>query len=85
MYVTSPLYCTTAAFLSHSYLRKASAHILCSYHQTTYSVGTGGGFPEGGLRPVNEADHSPISSTEVKNEWSLTYTSLYAFIAMQGL
>jgi hypothetical protein len=33
------------------------------------------------LRPVNEADHSPISSTEVKNEWSWTYTPLYAFIA----
>lgn len=29
--------------------------ILCSYHQTTYSMDIGGGFPEGGLRPVNEA------------------------------
>lgn len=45
---------------------------------------TGGGFPERGLRPVNEAGHSPISSTEVKNEWSWTYTPLYAFIAYAG-
>jgi len=45
---------------------------LCSYHQAIYSVGNGSGFPQGGLRPVNEADHSPIFSTEVKNEWSWT-------------
>jgi hypothetical protein len=54
------------------------------YFQTTYSVGTGGGFPERGLRTVSEADHSTVSSTEVKNEWSWTYTPLYAFIAYAG-
>lgn len=53
---------------------------LCSYHQAIYSVGNGDGFPEGGLRP----DHSPTSSTEVKNEWSRTYTPPYAFIAYAG-
>lgn len=58
--------------------------LLCSYHQTTYSVGTGGSFPEGALRPVNDADHSTISNIEIKNEWSWTYTPLYAFIAYAG-
>jgi hypothetical protein len=32
------------------------------------------------MRPGCEADHSPPSSTEVKNEWSYTSTPHYAFL-----
>jgi hypothetical protein len=32
-------------------------------------------------RPKREADHSPPSSSEVKNEWSYTSTLQYAFMA----
>jgi len=39
----------------------------------SYSFGTGGCFP-GGRRPGREADHSPSSSTEVKNAWRYTST-----------
>jgi hypothetical protein len=33
-------------------------------------------------RPGREADHSPPPSAEVKNAWSYTSTSLYAFMAL---
>jgi hypothetical protein len=32
-------------------------------------------------RPEREADHSPPSSTEIKNVWSYTFTPEYAFMA----
>jgi hypothetical protein len=38
-------------------------------------------FPRGVKRPWREADHSPPSSAEVKNEWSYTPTAPYAFVA----
>jgi hypothetical protein len=34
----------------------------------SYPMGTGGPFPGGKARPGRDADHSPPSSTEVKNE-----------------
>ena len=34
-------------------------------------MGTGGSFPRE-RQPVNEVGHSPLSSAEVKNEWSYT-------------
>jgi hypothetical protein len=34
-------------------------------------MGTGGSFPGGKARPGRDADHSPPSSAEVKNEWEL--------------
>jgi hypothetical protein len=34
----------------------------------SYPVGTGGSFPGGKARPGRDADHSPPSSAEVKNE-----------------
>jgi hypothetical protein len=37
-------------------------------------------FPWGLKRPGREADHSPPSSAEVKNAWSYTSTSPYAFM-----
>jgi hypothetical protein len=37
-------------------------------HPASYSMGTGGSFPEGKARPGRDADHSPLSSAEVKNE-----------------
>jgi hypothetical protein len=37
-------------------------------HPASCSVGTGGPFPRGKARPGHDADHSPPSSAEVKNE-----------------
>jgi hypothetical protein len=37
-------------------------------HLAFCSVGTGGPFPGGKARPGRDADHSPPSSAEVKNE-----------------
>jgi hypothetical protein len=40
-----------------------------------------GAVPLGKKLPGREADNSPQSSVEVKNEWSYTSTPQYAFIA----
>jgi hypothetical protein len=37
-------------------------------HPGSYPMGTGGSFPGGKARPGRDADHSPPSSAEVKNE-----------------
>jgi hypothetical protein len=37
-------------------------------HPAFYSMGTGGSFPGGKAQPGRDADHSPPSSAEVKNE-----------------
>jgi hypothetical protein len=37
-------------------------------HQASYPMGTGGPFPGGKGRPRRDADHSPPSSAEIKNE-----------------
>jgi hypothetical protein len=37
-------------------------------HPASYPMGTGGSFPRGKSRPGRDADHSPPSSAEVKNE-----------------
>jgi hypothetical protein len=37
-------------------------------HPASCTMGTGGFFPRGKARPVRDADHSPPSSTKVKNE-----------------
>jgi hypothetical protein len=37
-------------------------------HPASYPIGTGGPFPRGKARPGRDADHSPPSSTGVKNE-----------------
>jgi hypothetical protein len=37
-------------------------------HPASCTVGTGGPFPRGKSRPERDADHSPPSSAEVKNE-----------------
>jgi hypothetical protein len=37
-------------------------------HPASYPMGTGGSFPAGKARPRRDADHSPPSSAEVKNE-----------------
>jgi hypothetical protein len=37
-------------------------------HPAACTVGTGGPFPGGKARPGRDADHSPTSSAEVKNE-----------------
>jgi hypothetical protein len=37
-------------------------------HPASYPTGTGGSFPGGKARPGLDADHSPPSSAEVKNE-----------------
>jgi hypothetical protein len=37
-------------------------------HPASYPMGTGVSFPGGKARPGRDADHSPPSSAEVKNE-----------------
>jgi hypothetical protein len=37
-------------------------------HPAFYPMGTWGSFPGGKVRPGRDADHSPPSSAEVKNE-----------------
>jgi hypothetical protein len=37
-------------------------------HPDSCTMGTGGPFPGGKARPGRDADHSPSSSAEVKNE-----------------
>jgi hypothetical protein len=37
-------------------------------HPASYQMGTWGSFPGGKARPGREADHSPPSSDEVKND-----------------
>jgi hypothetical protein len=44
-------------------------------HPASYPVGTGGSFPGGKARPGHDADHSPPSSAEVKNEHELYHLS----------
>jgi len=46
-----------------------------------------GGYQDSSLRVkrvVLEADHSPLSSAEVKNEWSSTSIAPYVFILCTG-
>jgi hypothetical protein len=37
-------------------------------HPASCTVGTGASFPQGKVRPGRDADHSPPSNAEVKNE-----------------
>jgi hypothetical protein len=37
-------------------------------HPASYTTGAGGSFPEGKARPGRDADHTPLSSAEVKKE-----------------
>jgi hypothetical protein len=43
-------------------------HTGSGAHPASYPMGTGGSFPGGKARPGRDADHSPLSSAEVKNE-----------------
>jgi hypothetical protein len=52
-------------------------------HTSPYSVGIIAFFP-GLNRPRHETNHSPQSSTEVKNEWSYTSTCPHVFIVCTG-
>jgi hypothetical protein len=47
-------------------------------HPASCPMGTGDPFPGGKARPGSDADHSPPSSTEVKNEWELFLLSSHA-------
>jgi len=51
--------------------------------RSTHTTSEGGpiGLTAGVKRLQHEADHSPVSSAEVKNEWSRTFNSPYAFMA----
>jgi hypothetical protein len=46
----------------------ASVQTGSGTHPASYSMGTGGPFPGGKARPGRDADHSPSSSVEVKDE-----------------
>jgi len=49
-------------------------------YPASYPMGTRGSFP-GVKAAEREADHSPPSSTKVKNTWRYTVTPQYAFMA----
>lgn len=49
-------------------------------HSAFYSVGVKSSSP-GDKRPWSDASHSPPSSADVKNNWSCTSTTPYAFMA----
>jgi hypothetical protein len=49
-------------------------------YTTSYKMGTGGSFP-GVKRQGHEADHSPLTSAEVKKMWIYTSTPPYVFTA----
>jgi hypothetical protein len=48
-------------------------------------MGTGGPFPGGKARPGLDADHSPTSSTEVKNDKELVSLPISACMAVGQL
>jgi hypothetical protein len=50
-------------------------------HPASRPVGTWRSFPHKAKRFESQADHSPSSSAEIRNEWSYTSTSLYVFMA----
>jgi hypothetical protein len=54
-------------------------------HPTTSTMGTGGPFPGGKERPGRDADHSPPSSAEVKNDRSYTSSHPSASMACSGI
>jgi hypothetical protein len=47
-------------------------------HPASCTMGTGGSFPRGKVQPGHDADHSPPSSAEVKNEQELYLLSSQA-------
>jgi hypothetical protein len=49
-------------------------------HPASYPMGTGDSFP-GVKRQGREADHSPLTSAEVKKMWIYTSTPPYVFMA----
>jgi hypothetical protein len=57
-------------------------HTGSGAHPASYPMGNRGSFPgEGVKRLEHEADHSPPSSSKVKNEWSYTSTPQYGLLA----
>jgi hypothetical protein len=61
-----------------SLLRNVQTGVVA--HSASYLMGTGGSFFEV-KQPGCEGEHSPQSSTEIKNEWSSTSTTPHAFIS----
>jgi hypothetical protein len=49
--------------------------------KTTPIQWVSGAFSPGVKRPGREADHSPLTSAEMKNVWIYTSTITYAFMA----
>lgn len=50
-------------------LKVSSVQAGSVIHQASHQINTGDPFP-GGKRPQRGPDHSPSSSTEVKDAWS---------------
>jgi hypothetical protein len=53
--------------------------------KASYSKGVWNYFLGGAKQPGREADNSPPSSAEVKNEWSYTSSAPYAFVACKRI
>ena len=54
------------------FLPSTKVQTVSGAQRASYSLGTGASFP--GKKTGTEDHYSPPSSTEVKNEWSYTYT-----------
>jgi hypothetical protein len=53
----------------------------CGPHPASYSMGTNVSFLGGVMRPRRQANTSPPSSEEFKNDWNSTSTPPYAIMA----
>jgi hypothetical protein len=53
-------------------------------HPASCTMGTGGPFPGAKARPRRDADHSPPSSADVKNEYELYLLSPCASMTCSG-
>jgi hypothetical protein len=53
-------------------------------HSASYLLGTGGHFPRGKAWPGRGADHSPLSSADVKNKLELYSSPLNACMVSSG-
>jgi hypothetical protein len=66
-------YARTGQSRKHSSIFLLSIAPNWPWDTSFYSVGTGSSFP-GLQRPGREADHLPVASLEVTNEWQFTIT-----------
>jgi len=80
VFISPDQYCITElrlTFLLKNLLRKVTEKISVS-HMTTLNIPFH--YLATAMRPEREADHSPLSSAELKNAWSYTSGHSYVFV-----